>query len=60
MIRNSERLKDNAATLPFDKDEEGLIEYHDPDFDPRLCVPNYDGLIEDVFRLTHDEMGYPG
>lgn len=60
VIRRNDRLKENAGALPFNEDEESLIPYVDLDYGLRLCVPNYDGLIEDVSRLTYDEMRHPG
>lgn len=61
VLRRNQTLKnEDAATLPFERNKEGLIHYRDPEYGPRLCVPDYDGLTKEVFQLTHDEMGHPG
>ena len=61
MLETNENLKeDDATSLPFERDDNGLIHYLDPEYGSHLCIPDYDNLIKEVFQLDHDELGYPG
>ena len=45
--------------LPFELRDNGVIYYRDPDYGSRLCIPDNDDLIKEVFQLVHDELGHP-
>ena len=59
ILQDNESRGDNAMNLPFVIDMH-LIYYEDPEWGRRLCIPDYDGLIKDVFEMAHDEAGHPG
>ena len=59
ILQNNESLNDNAINLPFIIDTD-LIYYEDPECGRRLCIPDYDDLVKDVFKMAHDEAGHPG
>lgn len=58
-LKINEPCEDNTSQLPFKLDDR-LIYYQDPKMRLRLCIPGYDGLIKEIFQLTHDETGHPG
>ena len=61
ILQTNKSLDDeNATQLPFERDSEGLIYYNDPNHGRRICVPDHDGLIRNVFKLIHDDLGHPG
>lgn len=60
MLQTNERLKEEATTLPFERHDDELIYYVNPEHGHRLCIPDYDELIKQVFQQVHDELGYPG
>ena len=59
----NELLGSNASHLPF-LINNGLIYYQDTTDTTterrRLCIPDHDNLIKEVFELAHDEAGHPG
>lgn len=57
---NAKLNQDDSTTLPFDRHENGLIYYMDLDHGRRLCIPNHDNLIKDVFQLIHNKLGHRG
>ena len=59
--QNDELPEDDATSLPFEiHKEDSLIYYHDHERGPRLCIPDYDNLVKEVFQLAHDELGHAG
>lgn len=59
-LGDNNTLGDNVVILPFVV-EDGLIYFKDPtDHRRRLCIPDFDGLIKEVFEMAHDEAGHPG
>ena len=59
LLQDNQSLDDNAVNLPF-VIQMDLIYYKDPERGQRLCIPDYDCLIKDVFKIAHDEAGHPG
>ena len=55
-IRKKDELEKNTVTLPFQLID-GILYFKNDDRNFRLCVPS--NKETKVFRLTHDEMGYP-
>ena len=61
MLKANKCLEEkDAATLPFKQYDDDLIYYMDPESGPRLCVPDHDELIKEIFQLVYDELGHPG
>ena len=61
VLQINESLKvEDATTLPFERDDDSLVYYKDPDYGQRLCLPDHDRLIKQVFELIHDELDHLG
>ena len=60
LLEKNNQLKEdgNAAVLPYDI-QDGLIYYIDTEENTRLCIPDANNLIAEVFQMAHDDMGHP-
>lgn len=58
MLEDNAQLGLNVASLPF-LIRDRLIYYRDPDRGDRLCVPDYNGLVREMFQQAHNEAGHP-
>ena len=57
MIKNNDELGKNVITLPYRLIDD-MLYFDDEKRSLRLCIPS--NIKTEVFRLAHDEMGYPG
>ena len=57
MVRDNDALEENRARLPY-RIVDDLLYFDDDEKGLRLCIPT--ALEAHVFKLAHDEMGYPG
>ena len=57
MVTANADLRENAAVIPY-KMLQQLIYFDDVELGLRLCIP--EPLVQEVFRLAHDEVGHQG